>query len=294
MERDPAAPLPLSVQADLLGLSRASLYYQAVPPSTRELAIKHRIDELYTKYPFYGSRRLTVCLRREGLLVNRKQVQRHMREMGIAGICPGPNLSRRNQLHRVYPYLLRGLTITHPNHVWGVDITYIRLLTGWLYLVAVLDWYSRYVVSWQLDQTLELPFVLEAVEQALSQSTPEIWNSDQGSHFTSEPYLSRLQEASIQISMDGKGRALDNIFTERLWRTIKYEEVYLHDYASPKEARCGLEHYLNFYNHERPHQALDYRTPAEVYFAKTVEKEQATRATKKGVNPTLNSGAFLS
>lgn len=294
MERGPAAPLPLSVQADLLGLSRASLYYQAVLPSAQEVTIKHRIDELYTKHPFYGSRRLTVCLQREGLRVNRKQVQRHMREMGIAGICPGPNLSRRNQLHRVYPYLLRGLTITHPNHVWGVDITYIRLLTGWLYLVAVLDWYSRYVVSWELDQTLELPFVLEAVEQALTQATPAIWNSDQGSHFTSEPYLSRLQEASIQISMDGKGRALDNIFTERLWRTIKYEEVYLHDYANPKEARRGLEHYLNFYNHERPHQALAYRTPAEVYFAKTVEKEETARAAKKGVYPTLNSDALLS
>ena len=198
--------------------------------------------------------------------INRKTVQRYMREMGISGICPGPNLSKRNLQHKIYPYLLRNVTSSYPNHIWGIDITYIRLVGGWMYLVAVLDWYLRYVVSWELDQTLEMPFVLKAVERALTQASPTIWNSDQGSHFTSPQYIERLSAANVQISMDGKGRALDNIFTERLWRTIKYEEVYLYDYASPKEARSGLTRYMDFYNLERPHQALKYRTPAEMYY----------------------------
>lgn len=270
MERDedqtPAA-LPLSVQADLLSLSRSSLYYQSVPPSLEEVTLKHRIDELYTAYPFYGSRRITAQLRREGQVINRKAVQRHMQEMGIMGICPGPNLSRRNQEHCVYPYLLRQVTAAYPNHVWGIDITYIRLLKGWLYLVAVLDWFSRYVISWQLDDTLDIDFVLLAVDQALLNDKPAIWNSDQGSHFTSPQYTQRLLAADIQISMDGKGRALDNIFTERLWRTVKYEEVYLHDYQTPRQARTGLTAYFDFYNDRRLHQALGYLTPAEVYFA---------------------------
>jgi putative transposase len=188
-----------------------------------------------------------------------------MRVMGIAGLCPGPNLSRRDHEHRVYPYLLRHLLITAPNHVWGIDITYIRLRAGWLYLVAVLDWHSRYVVSWELDDVLELPFVLRCAQRALTQATPVIWNSDQGSHFTSPLYTQPLLDAGVQISMDGRGRALDNIFTERLWRTIKYEEVYLHEYASPREARQQLTAYIQFYNHTRPHQALAYRTPAVVY-----------------------------
>jgi len=261
--------LPLAVQADLLGISRSSLYYQPVPPSAEEVALKHRIDALDTQYPFYGSRRIGAVLRREGTVLTRKAVQRHMREMGIAGICPGPNTSKRALEHRVYPYLLRHVISSYPNHVWGIDITYIRLHAGWMYLVAVLDWYSRYVVAWELDQTLEMPFVLAAVQQALAQATPLIWNSDQGSHFTSPQYLALLQAADIQISMDGKNRALDNIFTERLWRTVKYEEVYLHSYDGPKEARQGLTRYLTFYNHERPHQALAYQTPAEVYFGTT-------------------------
>ncbi len=266
VERDQPA-LPLTIQADLLTLSRSSLYYQPRGPSPDEVALKHRIGAIYTQYPFYGSRRITVQLRREGLTVNRKAVQRHMREMGIAGVSPGPNLSRRNSEHRVYPYLLRDVTSAYPNHVWGIDVTYIRLRAGWLYLVAVLDWYSRYVVSWELGQTLALPFVLTATERALGQATPVIWNSDQGSHFTSPQYLQLLEAAGVQISMDGKGRALDNIFAERLWRTVKYEEVYLRDYASPREARQSLGTYLAFYNHTRPHQALGYRTPAEVYAA---------------------------
>jgi putative transposase len=262
--------LPLRGQAELLSLSRASLYYQPVSPLPEEVALKHRIDEIYTDYPFYGSRRITVQLRREGRRINRKAVQRHMREMGIVGICPDPNLSQRNLEHRVYPYLLRQVTAAYPNHVWGIDITYIRLQQGWLYLVAVLDWFSRYVVSWQLDDTLDIDFVLVAVDRALSEYKPVIWNSDQGSHFTSPQYTQRLLTAEVQISMDGKGRALDNIFTERLWRSVKYEEVYLHDYQTPKQARTQLTTYFDFYNDRRPHQALGYLTPAEVFFANTI------------------------
>ncbi len=264
VERE-SSELPLTQQAELLSVSRSSLYYHPREPSAEEIAIKHRIDELYTQHPFYGSRKMEAQLRREGVIINRKTVQRHMREMGIVAVSPGPNLSRRQHKEHVFPYLLRNLTIRAPNHVWGIDITYIRMLKGWMYLVAVLDWYSRYVISWELDHTLEIPFVLTAVQRALSTAVPVIWNSDQGSHFTSPQYLQLLRDAHIQISMDSKGRALDNIFTERLWRTVKYEEVYLHDYSSPKEARQQLSHYFEFYNHQRLHQALDYQTPAEVY-----------------------------
>ncbi|MFC0613614.1 IS3 family transposase, partial [Scopulibacillus daqui] len=257
--------LPITQQADLLSLNRSSLYYKPVDPSPEELTIKHRIDEIYTKYPFYGSRRMTIQLNREGVNINRKAVQRHMREMGIQGISPGPNLSKRNLQHRIYPYLLRGVTISHPNHVWGIDITYIRMQKGWMYLVAVIDWYSRFVISWELDQTLEIDFVLEAVRRALSKGQPNIFNSDQGSHFTSPQYINLLKERPIKISMDGKGRALDNIITERLWRTVKYEEVYLKDYQTPRETRREIKNFLTFYNYERPHQSLGYVTPASVY-----------------------------
>jgi putative transposase len=259
--------LPVTLQADLLSVSRASLYYQPLPPTADELAIKRRIDEIYTAWPFYGSRKITEVLRQERV-INRKAVQRHMREMGLEAICPGPNLSKRSTQHRVFPYLLRHLVLTGPNHAWGTDITYIRLQAGWLYLVAVLDWYSRYVLSWELEQSLEMPFVLRAMEHAFTQAKPQICNSDQGSHFTSPQYVDLLQVHAVQISMDGKGRALDNIFVERLWRSVKYEEVFLHEYASPREARQGLARYFNFYNHERPHQALAYRTPAQVYFGR--------------------------
>jgi putative transposase len=200
------------------------------------------------------------------VLVNRKAVMRHMHEMGLAAIYPGPNLSKRAQQAAVYPYLLRGVEASSPNHVWGLDITYIRLRHGWLYLVAVLDWYSRYVLSWELDQTMQTAFVIEALRRALAQARPRICNSDQGSQFTSASYLELLKAHEVQISMDGRGRALDNIFTERLWRTIKYEEVYLKDYSSPREARQSLADYLQFYNERRIHQALEYRTPAELYF----------------------------
>ncbi len=259
--------LDVKAQADLLSLNRSSLYYQPVPPSAEEVGLKHRIDELYTAHPYYGYRRITAQLQREGLEVNHKAVARHMREMGLAAVYPGPNLSKRAREAGIYPYLLSNVTASAPNHVWGIDITYIRLKSSWMYLVAVLDWYSRFIVSWELDQTMQLAFVLEAATRALQLARPAIWNSDQGSHFTSTAYIKLLQEHGVRISMDGRGRALDNIFTERLWRTIKYEEVYLKQYESPREARQELAAYLHFYNEQRVHQSLEYQTPAEVYFA---------------------------
>jgi putative transposase len=241
------------------------LYYQPLPPPPEEVSIKQRNDELYTAHQCYCSRKLTVLLQEDFGPINRKRVQRYMREMGIAGISPGPNLSKRaTQLH-VYPYLLRGVSAQAPDHIWGCDITYIRLHNSWLYLVAILDWFSRYVVGWALNDTLELPFVLDALGQALSTATPQIWNTDQGSHFTSPQLTTQLEAAGVRISMDGKGRTHDNIFTERLWRSLKYEEVYLADYRSPREARAGIGQYFQFYNTERPHQALDYRRPADLY-----------------------------
>ena len=213
--------LPLTMQTELLSLSRSSLYYQPRPARAEEVQLKHRIDEVYTQSPFYGARRIAAQLQREGMGINRKTVARYMQDMGITAIYPGPNVSKRNQKEGVYPYLLRHITSGYPNHIWGIDITYIRLRGGWMYLVAILDWYSRYVVSWELDQTLEMPFVLMTVQRALGQAVPLICNSDQGSHFTSQEYCQLLQAAHVQISMDGKGRALDNIFTERLWRTVK-------------------------------------------------------------------------
>src|SRR5512138_2703422 len=263
LEKD-HSELSLKVQAELLGLSYSSLFYKPVPPTERELAIKRRIDEIYTAHPYYGSRKITQELRSEFGMA-RSTIQHYMQEIGIFALVPGPHTSKPAPEHPIFPYLLRGVTAEHPNHIWGIDITYIRLAHSWLYLTAVLDWYSRYIVSWALSQSLALDFVLTAVDNALRQATPEIWNSDQGSHFTSPQYLQRLQAAGVQISMDGRGRARDNIFTERLWRTIKYEEVYLHDYASPKEAQHQLANYIHFYNFERPHQALDYQTPAQFY-----------------------------
>jgi len=224
----------------LLGISRSSLYYQPVGPSSKEIAIKHRIDELYTQYPFYGSRRMLVILDQEGWQISRPTVQKYMREMGLEAIYPKPRLSQPGEGHTIYPYLLKNITLKHPNQVWGVDITYIRLHSGWLYLFAVIDWFSRFVLAWELDQTLAVGFVLSAMERALSAYQPQICNSDQGSQFTGIEFIGLLKEHTVQISMDGKGRAIDNIFTERFWRSIKYEEVYLKDYASPREARNSI------------------------------------------------------
>ena len=260
--------LPVSTQAQLLSLNRSGLYYQPVPPSAREVALKHRIDEIYTAHPYYGYRRIAAQLHRENLSVNEKTVARYMQEMSLAAIYPGPNLSKRARQAAISPYLLANITASAPNHIWGIDITYIRLRAGWMYLVAILDWYSRYVVSWELDQTRQIGFVLEAMHRALACAQPQICNSDQGSQFTSPQYTQLLRAHDVRISMDSKGRALDNIFTERLWRTVKYEEVYLKAYDCPREARAGLRDYLRFYNQERLHQSLEYRTPAEVYFEK--------------------------
>lgn len=259
--------LPLKTQAELLGLNRSHLYYKPRGPSEAEVMLKREIDEIFTECPFYGSRRITAVLRARGRQVNRKAVQRHMREMGLEAIYPKMNLSRRNQEHRVYPYLLRGLVIHSPNQVWGTDITYVRMRAGWLYLVVVLDWHSRYVVSWALSDSLEVDFVVEAVAEAFHTATPDILNSDQGSQFTSPAYIQLVEGAGVRISMDGRGRALDNVFTERLWRSLKYEEVYLKEYNTPREARQSIAAYFEYYNNRRPHQALDYQTPAAVYLS---------------------------
>jgi putative transposase len=261
--------LSVVAQARLLGLHRSGLYYQPRPPSALEVAIRHRIDEIYTALPFYGSRRIAAQLKQEGFETCRETVRQYMQEMGLSAIYPQPHLSRPNPAHKVYPYLLRNITASYPNHIWGIDITYIRLVAGWLYLVAVIDWYSRYVISWQLDDSLALPFVLRVIDQALEQATPDICNSDQGSQFTHPAFTQRLLDASARISMDGRGRALDNIFTERLWRSVKYEEVYLQNYQTPRQARLGLTNYFHFYNHERLHQSLGYRTPATLYLPAT-------------------------
>jgi len=237
----------------------------------------HLIDEQYTKTPFYGSRRMREVLKRRGYLVNRKRVQRLMRLMGIEAIYPKRHLSQPHPGHKIYPYLLRNKTVDRVNQVWGADITYIRMKHGWLYLVAIMDWISRYVFSWNLSITLEVDFCIKAVEKALDIDTPEIFNSDQGSQFTSVAFLECLEERNIQISMDGKGRAMDNVFSERLWRSVKYEEVYLNDYTTVSEARQGIGNYIDFYNQERPHQSLNYRTPAEVYFGIDNQNNETSR-----------------
>jgi len=236
----------------------------------------HRIDEIYTAWPFYGSRKITQQLQQEGKSVCRETVRTYMHQMGLAAIAPQPNLSRPALAQQVYPYLLRGLSIERVNQVWGVDITYIRLTTGFAYLIAFLDWYSRYVVSWELSQTLEMPFVLSCTEVALGRAVPEIINSDQGSHFTSERFTNCFLAAGARVSMDGRGRYVDNIFTERLWRTVKYEEVYLSEYETLRQARSGLTRYFEFYNALRLHQALGYRTPAQVYLREDLREERTS------------------
>jgi putative transposase len=256
-------------QCELLGLNRSSVYYRPVGESALNLELMHVIDQQYTETPFYGSRRMTAWLQRQGYDVNRKRVQRLMRLMGIEAIYPRPNTSRPNEEHKIYPYLLRDVAIVRPNQVWATDITYIRMRHGFIYLVAILDWFSRYVVSWQLSNSLDQFFCLEALDTALSTARPEIFNSDQGCQFTSNNFTQRLLAADIRISMDGRGRCFDNIFTERLWRTVKYEEVYIHDYDDMSDAYTHLHRYWLFYNNERLHQALDYKTPREVHFAIT-------------------------
>lgn len=226
------------------------------------------IDVEYTKTPQYGTRKILEILKRKGHNVNHKRVARLMNKMGLYAICPGPKTSKKKEASYIYPYLLRGLKIDRPNQVWCADITYIRMLQGFLYLVAIMDWYSRYVISWALSNTLDTTFCLEALDEALEKGSSEIFNSDQGVQFTSESFTGRLKEAGIRISMDGRGRVFDNIFIERLWRTVKYEEVYIKDYIDAKEAHRELEKFFKFYNSERIHQSLGYKTPEEVYMGK--------------------------
>lgn len=255
-------------QCELLGVNRSSFYYQPKPISEFDLDVMNRIDEIYTEFPYYGSPRITAQLNRDGLLVNHKKIERLMREMGLKAIMPKRNLSKASKENLTYPYLLKEVDINYPNHVWGTDITYIRACRTWFYLVAILDWYSRYVLAWKLSPNMQAGFCVDCLTEALTVNQPDIHNSDQGSQFTSEEYLSVLKSyPDIQISMDSRGRCFDNIFTERLWRSVKYEEVYLHDYTSWDEAENSLARYFDKYNNKRLHQSLNYQTPAEVYFS---------------------------
>jgi putative transposase len=258
--------LSLRQQCQLLGVNRSSLYYEPLSADEATLTLMNLIDEQYTRTPFYGSRKILRYLREQGYGVNRKRVQRLMQQMGLYGICPGPNTSRRLQAHKIWPYLLTEVDIVRPNQVWSTDITYIRLAKGFLYLVAVLDWYSRYVLAWKLSNSLETSFCIEALDEALGQGQPDIFNTDQGCQFTSEDFTARLLARGIQVSMDSRGRALDNVFVERLWRSVKYEDVYLKGYETVQETQEGLKRYFTFYNAERYHQSLEYRTPAAVHF----------------------------
>lgn len=253
-------------QCELLDLNRASFYYQPVPESKENLHLMRLIDEQYLKAPFYGSRRMTAWLESKGCYVNRKRVRRLMRLMGIEAIYPRPHTSQTNPSHKVYPYLLRDMAIVRPNQVWSTDITYIPMSRGYMYLVAIIDWYSRYVLSWKLSNTMDVGFCLDALEEALKPGKPTIFNSDQGSQFTSLEFTGRLEAEAIAISMDGRGRALDNVFVERLWRSVKYEDIYIKDYDNGVELDAGLTQYFHFYNHHRHHQSLNYRTPACVHF----------------------------
>lgn len=260
--------LSIRTQCELLGLPRSTWYYQPKPSDPEDLRFKRLIDEKYTARPYFGVRRMWVWLTIDCKeLINIKRVRRLMREMGLEALYRKPNLSKADAQHKKYPYLLKGLSITRPNQVWGTDITYIRLREGFVYLVAIIDWYSRYVVAWKLSVTLDMQFCLDALDAALAVAQPEILNSDQGVQFTCQEFTGRLEAQKIQISMDGRGRALDNVFTERLWRTVKYEEVYLKDYTTVPMARENLADYFGFYNAERRHQSLGDKTPAEIYFA---------------------------
>lgn len=257
--------LSVRQQCELLGLNRSTAYYKAAEETEVNLCLMRRIDEQYLKTPTYGSRRMTVWLQREGFEVNRKRVQRLMRVMGIEAIYPRPRTTEIAAEHRKFPYLLRGREITKPDEVWAADITYIPMAEGYMYLVAIMDWHSRYVLAWGLSNSLESSFCVDVLEEALSQRRPEIFNTDQGVQFTSRMFTSRLEAAGVSISMDGKGRALDNVFIERLWRSVKYEHVYLHDHSTVRSLQRGLEQYLAYFNRERPHQGLDYCTPWDVY-----------------------------
>ena len=257
--------LSIRRQCELLGLCRSSLYYQPAAESAENLRLMRLIDAEYTAHPFLGSRRLTEWLIRRGEAVNRKRVQRLMRLLGLEAIYPKPKLSAAGRGHRIYPYLLRDVSIQRPDQVWSTDITYVPMAKGFMYLAAIIDWFSRYVVSWRLSNTLDGSFCREMLEEALSRGRPEVFNTDQGVQFTAAAWTGRLESAGVAVSMDGRGRCLDNAFVERLWRTVKYEDIYLWRYESVPELQRGLGRYFPYYNEERLHQSLGYRTPAEVY-----------------------------
>ena len=254
-------------QCDLLGLPRSSYYYAPIEAHQEDLLLKRLLDEQYTRTPFYGSRRMTAWLVDQGHAVNRKRVVRLLGEMGLCAVYPRRAVSQPAPGHRIYPYLLRGVKIERVGQVFSTDLTYIRMRRGFVYLVAVMDWYSRYVLSWGISTTMDQEFCVEALERALAQAVPEIFNTDQGAQFTSDAFVSKLLEHGVRVSMDGRGRALDNVFIERLWRSVKYEEVYLKEYETVREAVQGLAAYFRFYNGERLHQGLGYRTPQSIYFS---------------------------
>lgn len=276
-------------QAELLEISRATVYYE-LKVNKEDIILMNKIDEQYTKTPFYGSRKMKVILNQNGYNIGRRKVQSLMRKMGIEAIYPKKNLSKAEFESRKYPYLLRNMIIEEVNKVWGTDITYIRMCRGWLYLVAIMDWYSRYVLSWELSTILEADFCIEAIDKAFKVAKPEIINSDQGSQYTSLKYIERVEKENIKISMDGRGRCMDNIFTERLWGSLKREEVYLKEYYTINDARKGINEYFYLYNNERPHQSLNYYTPVQIYYAKNKDEMKINNITirekKKQLNPT--------
>lgn len=263
---EPTHPeLSIERQCELVGLARSSYYYPPTPVKVEDLQFMRLLDEQYLQTPFYGSRRMTVWLQQQGYEVNRKRVQRLMHLMGLVGIAPGPGTSSPHPEHRKYPYLLRDVVVERPDQVWATDITYVPMPMGFMYLVVIMDWFSRYVLAWELSNTLEVDFCLAALERALAQGQPEIFNSDQGAQFTSPAFTARLEAAQVRISRDGRGRTFDNIFIERLWRTVKYEDIYLKVYSTVLELYHGLTCYFEFYNQVRPHQGLNYQTPVSVY-----------------------------
>jgi len=281
--------LSVRQQCRLLDLARAGLYYRPRGESPENLHLMRLIDEAYTRWPFYGVPRMNAWLIREGYPVNPKRVRRLMRLMGLEAIYAKPRLSAPGEAHKRYPYLLKDVVIDHPDQAWSADITYLRLHGGFVYLVAVMDWYSRYALSWELSESLEGEFCISALQEALAKGRPEIFNTDQGTQFTAEAFTKVLEGRQVAISMDGRGRVFDNIFSERLWRTVKYEEVYLRDYADLEEARRGLKAYFRFYNEQRLHQALEYRTPAEVYSGHGGGQRRAAARTVAGTPVALRA-----
>jgi putative transposase len=292
--------LPVIHQCKLLGISRSGLYYQPVGISQEDVTLMKLIDRQYLATPFYGARRMAAWLKYQGHRVNRKRVRRLMQMMGLKAIYRRPRTSAPAPGHKVYPYLLSGMEITRPNQVWAADITYIPMARGFLYLVVIIDWYSRYVLAWRLSNTLDAGFCVEALEEAMNKGRPNIFNTDQGAQFTSEAFTGLLERHGVRISMDGKGRYSDNLFIERLWRTVKYEEVYLKAYQDGRDAKAGIANYFRFYNTERPHQALGYLTPAEVFTSIPVETahEALVKSLVPGLlrtaGPALNIAPILS